>query len=146
MIFIMDKNRNVLFQKENNNTLYYSYVASFLFVMAAHGFAFLNFYPGHDSIRHSFYYAGEWEVSLSRFLLPYYGLIKGTIAVPWITGILTVIFVGTATFFICDCLNIYSFCRDGYKFMCYRTVQSIYVCIRCIYALYDVCLHGRMDH
>lgn len=102
----MDKNRHVLFQKENNNTLYYSYVASFLFIMAAHGFAFLNFYPGHDSIRHSFYYAGEWEVSLSRFLLPYYGLIKGTIAVPWITGVLTVIFAGTATFFICDCFNI----------------------------------------
>lgn len=106
MIINMNKCQKVLLKKEDRYTLYYSYVATFLLVMVAHGFAFFNFYPGHDSIRHSFYYAGKWEVSLSRFLLPYYGLIKGSIAVPWLTGIFTILFGGAATFFICDSLDI----------------------------------------
>lgn len=108
MIIVMDKKLNRISENNNKSILYYSCIFTFICVMVAHGFAFFNFYPGHDAIRHSFYFAGKWEVSLSRFLLPYYGFIKGSIAVPWITGILTAIFLGLATFFICDILEIYN--------------------------------------
>lgn len=51
------------------------FASAILFSFLANAFTFLNWNPRHDAINHTFFFAGQWEVSLGRFLQPYYGKI-----------------------------------------------------------------------
>ncbi|MCD7882920.1 MAG: glucosyltransferase domain-containing protein [Lachnospiraceae bacterium] len=83
----------------------YSFLGSFIFSMAANAFAYFNFYPQHDSLNHAMYFAGSWEVQLGRFLLPFYGKLRGTITMPWLIGMLSILFIAGSTYVVSDLLN-----------------------------------------
>ncbi|MCD7830467.1 MAG: glucosyltransferase domain-containing protein [Clostridiales bacterium] len=84
----------------------YSFGGTFVFSMAANAFAYLNFYPQHDAVNHALSFASTWEVQLGRFLLPLFGKIRGNITVPWVIGLLSMLFIGTAVYLVTDILKI----------------------------------------
>lgn len=89
----------------NKNSLKTAIISTFVFSMLANAFAYFNFYPQHDSIYHTFHFAGNWEVSLGRFLLPFYGKIFGDVTLPWIEGILSICFISLSVYSISEILK-----------------------------------------
>ena len=82
--------------------LRFSALGALVFGLVANGFAYLNFYPQHDAINHSLNFAGSWEVSLGRFLLPVYGAVFGNITTPWLTGLLSMLCLAGVTFLFAE--------------------------------------------
>lgn len=82
--------------------LYFSVMGTVLFSLAANAFAYFNFYPQHDAINHALGFAGAWEVSLGRFLLPIYGAIFGNVTTPWLIGIFSMLFLSGVSFLVSD--------------------------------------------
>ena len=79
--------------------------STFVFSMFANAFVYFNFYPQHDSINHAFRFAGKWEVSLGRFLLPLYGKIGGDVTLPWLEGIFSILFISFSVYLISEILE-----------------------------------------
>lgn len=81
-------------------------LATVCFSMLANGYAYFNFYPIHDAV--DFTIGGpwrEWQVQLGRFLIPLYYQVKSPIAMPWITGLLSMLYMGTGAFLIAELLG-----------------------------------------
>ena len=79
-----------------------SFLSTFLLSMIGNGFAYFNLFPHHDSLNHALYFAGNWEISLGRVLLPIYGKIRGDSLMPWLIGILSIIFISLSVFLIAE--------------------------------------------
>lgn len=72
-----------------------------LFSFLANGFSYFNFFPVHDAV--GFTIGGsykEWQIRLGRFLIPVYEYLKGHIAVPFLTGILSILYLGISVYLI----------------------------------------------
>lgn len=95
------------FYKENKIRVQYSLLGTVLFFMAANAFACLNLYPQHDALNYMFFFAGNWEIQLGRFLLPVYGMLRGSILVPWLIGLLSMIFLAGTVYLVTDLLEIH---------------------------------------
>ena len=77
-----------------------------LFSLLAHAFAYLNLYPQHDSVNHMFEFAGTWEISLGRFLMPLFGRMQGQVTIPWLIGMLSIPVIAAMVYMICDLLDL----------------------------------------
>ena len=77
-------------------------LCTFVFSILANAFAYVNLYPQHDSLNHMFEFAGTWEISLGRFMLPVYGLFQGQITTPWLIGVLSILYISLIVYIICD--------------------------------------------
>jgi len=86
--------------------LMYSLIGAAVLGLAAHGFVYLNYMPAHDMLNYIDYFAGGWEFSLGRFTQPLYGILRGSYTMPWLSGLLTMLFCGLASFLVCDLLDI----------------------------------------
>ncbi len=86
--------------------LKYAIGGTFAFSMAANAFAYFNFYPQHDALNYVFNFAGSWEVSLGRFLLPAIEKVRGGVAMPWLSGLMSMVFIALAVYVITDLLEI----------------------------------------
>ncbi len=86
------------------------FASAILFSFLANAFPFLNWNPRHDAINHTFFFAGQWEVSLGRFLQPYYGKIRGDIASTWYIGIIGTFFIALSVCIIIDLIEIRNLC------------------------------------
>lgn len=80
--------------------LRYSLLGAVVFCMAAHAFAYFNFAPVHDGVNYVWKFAGKWEVSLGRFLQPMYGELRGEYTMPWLSGMLSMLYIGLSAFLI----------------------------------------------
>lgn len=88
------------------NRLTTIFLATFLWGLAAHGYALLNFTISHDSLNefwvfHSMgYYSGsvaQWKIALGRFLTPVYQLLfRGETVAPWYSGMLALVWIALA--------------------------------------------------
>lgn len=96
MVYSSLKNEKALMR------LRYSLLGVFVFCMAAHAFAFFNFAPVHDAVNYVSHFAGQWEVSLGRFLQPLYGRLRGEYTMPWFSGVLCMLYMGLASFLVSD--------------------------------------------
>ena len=85
-----------------------SLLFTFVFSMLANAFMYFNLYPQHDSLTHVIGFVSNWEISLGRFLLPYWGKIQGEITIPWIVGILSIVFISFIVYIVCDLLELNS--------------------------------------
>lgn len=86
--------------------LRYSLLGAVLFCMAAHAFAYFNFAPVHDGVNYVWNFAGKWEVSLGRFLQPKYGRLRGEYTMPWLSGMLSMLYIGLAAFLVNDLFEV----------------------------------------
>jgi hypothetical protein len=84
------------------------FLATAVFSLVANAFAYFNLTPHHDSILRVLRFAGEWENSLGRFLLPVWGKLISDITIPWFTGLLSILFLSLTVWFCTEILNIRS--------------------------------------
>lgn len=93
-------------EKRAKAILRYSLLGAFVVGMAAHAFAYFNFVPIHDAVNYIGHLAGGWEISLGRFFQVVYGRIRGEYAMPWLSGMLSMLYIGLASFLINELLGI----------------------------------------
>lgn len=86
--------------------LRYSLLGAVVFCMMAHAFAYFNFAPVHDGVNYVGHLAGKWEVSIGRFLQPVYGELRGEYTMPWLSGMLSMLYIGLAAFLVNDLFEV----------------------------------------
>lgn len=92
----------------NKKTLGKSFLYTFIIGFFAHGYAFANFQPSHDSLSEiiSTTNVMEWKIQLGRYLKPVYDLIFGSFsALPWSNGIFALIWLSIAVYFMVEVLE-----------------------------------------
>lgn len=68
--------------------------------LAANAFSYFNFVPQHDALIESYWAKASWQVKLGRFLLPVYLKVRGNSAMPWVAGMLCILFLGLSVYLI----------------------------------------------
>ncbi len=74
-----------------------------VFGLAAHAYGFLNGNFSHDVLNALYADAGEeaWKRTLGRiFVPPYRAVTRGGLALPWLIGLLSLVYVGVAAFLV----------------------------------------------
>lgn len=86
-------NRNTLLQK----SLIYTFIIGFI----AHGYCFANTIMSHDALN-NFFIADKWsKASFGRFFyVIYISFTRGRILLPWLVGIMGVLWTGLAVYYI----------------------------------------------
>lgn len=102
----LDTLRGELTSAQAKRRLLYAMLGAALFSLAAHGYAYFSFAPLHDAVNYIDYHSGAWEISLGRYLEPLYGAIRGKYTMPWLSGMLSMLYTGVAAFFISELLEI----------------------------------------
>ena len=98
--------REQLTSREAKTRLFYAFLGAVLFSLAAHAYAYFSFAPLHDAVNYIDYHSGKWEISLGRYMEPLYGAVRGKYTMPWLSGLLSMLYTGAAAFFISDLLEI----------------------------------------
>ena len=87
--------------KLHKNTLYLSLASAFGWGMAAHGYMFLNNSVSHDSLRefHAEILGNNIKMGSGRiFTALYRDLLGSDVTLPWLTGILALLWIGLAVY------------------------------------------------
>ena len=88
--------------EKNKKPLIFALVCTFLWGMAAHGYCFLDNNVSHDSLRefHAAILGNNIKVGSARFVTPIYRDLIGTdVTLPWLIGILALLWLGITVFF-----------------------------------------------
>ena len=72
-------------------------IATAVFMLIANGYSWFAFYPSHDNILGMLWNSFPRCVSLGRFLVPIYLSVRGQGALPLVTGLLSVVYLGIST-------------------------------------------------
>lgn len=81
-------------------------ISSFIIGLLAYGFMFLNGFISHDSLG-EFIYPYGWKLGLGRVFAPFYVLpIKGNILLPFVSGILGILYLSISTYIISKIFDI----------------------------------------
>ncbi|MDO4485157.1 MAG: glucosyltransferase domain-containing protein [Bacillota bacterium] len=79
--------------------------------MIAHGYIFLNALFSHDSLNefNADEFGNEWKIQLGRVLVPLYrAVVRGDITMPWLIGIISLVYIGIAVFIVVKIFDIRS--------------------------------------
>lgn len=91
-----------IFPCGTRRVLKFSFIFTFVFGFAAHGYCFLNGNFRHDNL---VIYAelGEelWKLRLGRYLVPVYRLFRGGLSLPLFIGIISLVWISLAVYFCC---------------------------------------------
>ena len=97
--------------EENKVMLLLCFFSTFIWGLAAHSYMFFNNFPSHD-VLNEFYGTvakDNWKVELGRFVVPLYrNIVRGKLTLPWLIGLLTMLFVAVAVFYTVKIFNIKS--------------------------------------
>lgn len=83
--------------------------AAFIFCVIVYGFLFSNEFYSHDSLVFVGYGIGKihlFYVSIGRFLIPVYEVLKGPLTAPWLVGLLFIFWMVLTNFLIINLLEI----------------------------------------
>lgn len=83
-------------------------IYTFILGIVAHGYCFFNSNFSHDSLCHLYVDSSEEMISIGRYIRPLYRCVRGNFTLPTLIGFLSLLFFGTATYFILDSLNLKS--------------------------------------
>lgn len=72
---------------------------TFLWGLIAHGYCYFNIFFSHDSM-YIYQDDATWQISIGRFLQPYYIQLRGRFAPPSLIGVLSLLYIGIAIFLI----------------------------------------------
>ena len=91
--------------------LVFCLVCVLIWGLAAHGYGLLNCNFSHDSL--NAFYATErehqWKLENGRFLVPAYQMLfRGNFALPWLIGLLALVFIGLSLYLMARMLNLRS--------------------------------------
>ncbi len=107
----MKKLINNIIQKEKKNFDKKLFLKILLFTiiigLIIHGYGYLNPVPNHDSLT-AFNQTGDvlWKIQIGRFMQAFSIYLRGYIPVPWITGLLSLIYMGLANYFLIKTISI----------------------------------------
>ncbi len=93
----------------NKETLKRSFLYTFVFGIIAHGYAFANFQPSHDSVGESISNADywNWKIQLGRYLKPLYDGIFGRFtSFPWTNGLIALVWLAFASYLVVEMLKL----------------------------------------
>lgn len=79
---------------------------------AVHGFLFTNELFSHDSISYFTYATGSFSfyTGIGRFVIPFYEMLKGDVAAPWLIGLLYILWMSLTALLTTQLLKIRSTC------------------------------------
>lgn len=101
----MQKIKFVLEQEKQ--TICKALLFTFIIGLIGHGYAFFNGLFSHDSLK---VYTDEneniWNISLGRFLQEPYCKCRGALAAPWLVGLMSLLWIAVAAYFIIKLLKI----------------------------------------
>lgn len=89
--------------ERNKKWLYFSLVATFIWGLAAHGYCFFDNSVSHDSLNefHAAIFGNDWKISLGRIFVPLYrDLFRSDVTLPWLIGLLSLLWIGLSVFFV----------------------------------------------
>ncbi len=95
--------------KINKETLKKSFLYTFVFGIIAHGYAFANFQPSHDSLVEAISNATywNWKIQLGRYLKPLYDGIFGRFtSFPWTNGLMALVWLTFASYLVVEMLKL----------------------------------------
>ncbi|MBR4889050.1 MAG: hypothetical protein IKU17_07885, partial [Clostridia bacterium] len=95
-------------QKE---TIFFCFVSVFAFGLIAHAYGFLHNNLSHDVLNAFVATQTEenWKIELGRFFVPIYrAIFRGPLSLPWLIGILGLLWQAIAVFFFVRIFNIRS--------------------------------------
>lgn len=97
---------NYCINKENfKKSFLYTFIIGFI----AHGFAYANFQPSHDSLAEAISSAEimNWKIQLGRYLKPLYDMIFGYFtSFPWTNGIVTLFWLSIVVYLMVEILDL----------------------------------------
>lgn len=130
-------------------------IATVVMSLVAHGFLFTNEFFSHDSLGYYFSFergSVSFYVSVGRFGISVYELIKGNVAAPWLMGLLFTLWMALSAFLVVRLLGIrsplgmaltsallcsnpamtltgatYIYCMDEYAFALFAAVAAVYL-------------------
>ena len=91
------------FWEANRRVIVICLIATFVWGLAAHGYHFLNFNYSHDTLDGIYTggYENDHKTELGRGFSPVYRyLIRGLFTMPWITGLLALLWIAMAVYFV----------------------------------------------
>ena len=101
---------NLIKQKfENNkNTVFYCLAVTFIIGLAAHAYMYFQDSFSHDGLNEfNGNLFNKWKIQLGRFVVPLYRLLtRGGLALPWIIGILSLLWIALSVFLTVKMFNI----------------------------------------
>lgn len=97
--------------KRNSFLLKLSFFSVFLWGLSAHAYMFFSSNFSHDSL--SEFYGGNgsniWKIQIGRFAIPFYKyLFRTDLILPWLIGVLSLIWIALAVFLVIRIFNINS--------------------------------------
>ena len=111
-----------------------------VFMLAAHAFSFFNFTPQHDALIESFWQSMDHVVGLGRFLLPVYMQLRGYAPMPWVAGMLSIIFIGCSVYFITRTLRM----DTRAEILLTSGFLSANICVLTLNSLFQFCIDAYM--
>lgn len=128
---MLEKIKGTVDEKILKQSLLYTFVLG----LVAHGYCFLNLLVSHDSLN-DFYVSDQWErASFGRiFYSIYISLTRGRIVLPWLIGILTLVWISVAVYWI---VKMFDIKKSGLIFL----VSGICVTNPTVYALAATYIH-----
>lgn len=104
-------------------------IAGMLLGMLAHGFMFANKIPNHDDMKYGTDLTGAGLES-GRFALYFFWKLLSTMSVPWLNGVLGVLFLSLAAWLVCDAFSLNRVWQAG-GLICVLIVYPVNVSIFC---------------
>lgn len=101
-------------------TLKKSFIITFILGFIAYGYVFVNYTPSHDGMM-IIKTNQWWEMSVGRFVVMYYGPLRGLMESPWLIGMLTMAFTTLSVWLTVEMLGIKA---DTWRVF---VVSSVYV-------------------
>ncbi len=112
-------------------TFIYTFVLGFI----AYGYVMTNYTPSHDG--NMLFKTGQnWELSVGRFGITYYGVIRGIVEAPWLIGILSLTYMALSVYLTMDLLEIRF---DSWKLFVISSVFILNAAFICNAAIYIYC-------
>lgn len=144
-----------LFSTAARQNLIYSFEFILLFAIVTHGFLFTNEFFSHDSVERTFYSNSpkmfQFYLSMGRFIIPLYEVMKGLYSAPWLIGLFFIIWMTLTCFLFTElfrfrgrlviamvsgllCTNTaliltgatYTYCLDEYAAALFTSVAAAY--------------------
>ena len=87
---------------QNRQWLFFAFLATFIWGLAAHAYCFTQNNFSHDSLKefNGAIYGNTWKIELGRFVVPVYRAVFRTVlTLPWLIGVLSLLWIGLAVYF-----------------------------------------------
>ena len=97
--------------KRNQKTIYICLIATFVWGLLTHSYIFLHSSFSHDSLKefNAEVFGNDWKIQLGRVFVPIYRFFfRDAITLPWLIGVLSLLYISLAVFLTVTLFNIRS--------------------------------------